>query len=132
MPPMVDDELRDRAVALRREGRSRREICAEPGVGHTRLDRWLEGVPAPPWTRRPRAKDELRGQARELRQRGRSVPGIAAELGVVKSTGCLVVDVPRSTELYRRIAGWWSAVSAAAAGPGSDPGSTVEERSRIV
>ena len=82
------EQLRERAVALRRAGRSRREIKALLGItSNATLDKALRGEPPPEWTRRPNAKDELRAKARELH-------------------GCLRIDVLDSAGLYRRIEGW--------------------------
>jgi hypothetical protein len=64
------DRLRERAIALRREGKSRTEIQAILGlVGRSTLNELLRGVPPPDWTRRPNAKDDLRDKARQLRAR---------------------------------------------------------------
>ena len=62
-------ELREHAVALRRAGKSRREIKEILGVGNSTLGPALHGEPAPLWTLRPRAKDELREGARAASQR---------------------------------------------------------------
>ena len=79
--------MRERAIALRREGKSRREIQAAPGlIGRSTLNELLQGEPPPEWTRRPNAKDELRAQARELRTDGLNYNRIAARLGVSKSS----------------------------------------------
>ncbi|MGW5764229.1 hypothetical protein ACWEWM_22310, partial [Streptomyces tendae] len=65
--------LRERAVALRREGLSRRQIRDRLHVDNNDiLNRLLEGEPPPEWTKRPRAKDDLRERARELRLQGRT------------------------------------------------------------
>jgi transcriptional regulator with XRE-family HTH domain len=90
------DRLRERAIALRREGKSRREIKAALGpMSNETLNRSLQGVPPPEWTRRPNAKDEVRARARELRGRGLDYEDIAAGLGVSKSTVSLWVrDLP--------------------------------------
>ena len=57
-------ELREQAIALRRAGKSRREIKAILGVGSNQtLNEALAGEPPPEWTRRPRAKDGLRAKA---------------------------------------------------------------------
>ena len=62
------DRLRERAIALRREGKSRTEIQAILGLaGRSTLNELLRGVPPPDWTRRPNAKDDLRDEARQLR-----------------------------------------------------------------
>jgi transposase len=81
------DRLRERAIALRREGKSRREITAMIGpIRESTLNGFLHGVPPPDWTGRPNAKDELRIMARRLRNLGRSYEEIAASLGVSKSS----------------------------------------------
>lgn len=54
--------------------------------GGAALGRWLQGVPPPAWTRRPRAKDHLREEAVRLRRSGASYRQISDELGVSKST----------------------------------------------
>lgn len=50
------------------------------------MDRWLQGVPPPAWTKRPRAKDHLRDRAVELRLQGRSYRQIKEILGVSTSS----------------------------------------------
>jgi transposase len=93
-------ELRGQAVALRRAGKSRREIKEILGVGNSTLDPALRDEPAPLWTLRARAKDELRMKARELRASGRTYDEIAAELGVSKGSVSLWVrDLPRRGRL---------------------------------
>lgn len=63
--------LRTQAVALRREGLSRRRIRDRLHVDNNDLlNRLLQGEPAPEWTKRPRAKDDVRAKARELRLQG--------------------------------------------------------------
>jgi transposase len=91
------DRLRERAVELRREGKSRREIKEILGpMSNATLNEALQGVPPPEWTRRPNAKDELRDKARELRTQGMDYEEIAATLGVAKSSVSLWVrDLPR-------------------------------------
>lgn len=89
---MDREELREAAVALRRAGRTRRQIAEELGIrGSTRLSEVLAGEPPPEWTRRARAKDDLRERARELRAQGWTYPKIVAELGVSKSSVSLWV-----------------------------------------
>lgn len=90
------DRLRERAIALRLEGKSRREIKALLGLaGGSTLNELLQGVPPPDWTRRPNAKDALRTKARELRAQGLSYNEITARLGVSKSSVSLWVrDLP--------------------------------------
>jgi transposase len=90
------DRLRERAIALRREGKSRREIQAILGLtGRSTLNQFLQGVPPPDWTRRPNAKDDLRDKARELRAEGLNYHQITARLGVSKSSVSLWVrDLP--------------------------------------
>jgi len=55
------EALREQAIALRREGKSRRQIKEILGVGsNSTLDQALASEPPPAWTRRPRAKDDVR------------------------------------------------------------------------
>jgi transposase len=90
------DLLRERAVALRHEGKSRREIKAILGpMSNSTLNDALQGVPPPEWTRRPNAKDGTRSAARELRAQGFDYDEIASKLGVAKSSVSLWVrDMP--------------------------------------
>ena len=95
------EQLRVQAIALRRAGKSRREIkeILRIGSNHT-LNEVLRGEPPPEWTRRPRAKDELRAEARELRRQGLVYNEIAAKLGVSKSSVSLWVrSIPESETL---------------------------------
>ncbi|MGI8448804.1 MAG: hypothetical protein ACR2MP_16825 [Streptosporangiaceae bacterium] len=70
-PSSSAERLREQAVALRRAGRSRREIKEFLGIGSNQtLNEALHGEPPPEWTRRPRAKDTLHARARELREQG--------------------------------------------------------------
>jgi len=94
-------ELREQAIALRRTGKSRREIKEQLAIGsNATLNEALRGEPPQPWTLRPNAKDALREAARELRQRGLDYKRIAAELGVSKSSVSLWVrDLPRPARL---------------------------------
>ena len=92
---------RARAISLRLAGYSRAQIAQVLGVktGGRALDRWLRGVPAPAWTRRPRAKDDVRERAIQLRRQGRSYGQIQAELGVSRGSLSLWLrDVPLSEE----------------------------------
>jgi transcriptional regulator with XRE-family HTH domain len=93
--------LRERAIALRRSGRSRREIKEILGIGSNQtLNEALHGEPPPEWTRRPRAKDALHARARELREQGLDYDDIVASLGVSKSSVSLWVrDMPRPPRL---------------------------------
>ena len=92
--------MREQAVALRRAGKSRREIKEILGIGNSTLDPALRGEPPPLWTSRPRAKDEQRGKARALRAGGATYDEIAAELGVSKGSVSLWVrDMPRRGKL---------------------------------
>jgi hypothetical protein len=64
-------QFQERAIALRRDGKSRREIKEITGVTSNRvLDDALRGVPPEPAVLRPRAKDALHARARELRANG--------------------------------------------------------------
>ena len=88
--------MRERAISLRREGKSNREIKAILGpMSNSTLTGFLRGVPPPDWTRRPNAKDELRTTARSLRNLGLDYDEIVARLGVSKSSVSLWVrDLP--------------------------------------
>lgn len=90
-------QLREHAVALRRAGKSVRQIKQILGpIGNRTLHDALRGEPPPEWTRRPNAKDALRAEARELRLQGLDYEEIAAQLGVSKSSVSLWVrDLPR-------------------------------------
>ncbi|WP_405820804.1 hypothetical protein OG241_33925 [Streptomyces sp. NBC_01390] len=91
------ETLRERAVALRREGLSRRQIRDQLRVHNNDiLNRLLEGEPPPDWTKRPNAKDDLRHRARELRLQGWTYDRIQVELGCSKSSISLWVrDLPK-------------------------------------
>ncbi|GAA2060161.1 hypothetical protein GCM10009801_01450 [Streptomyces albiaxialis] len=90
------EELRAQAVALRREGLSRRQIRERLNLSSNHLlSRLVEGEPPPEWTRRPRAKDDLCERARELRKEGKTYPEIERELGVSRSSvSAWVRDLP--------------------------------------
>jgi hypothetical protein len=94
-------QLREQAIALRRAGRSRREIKDLLGIGsNATMDKVLRGEPPAEWTRRPNAKDALHARARELRQAGLDYAEIAGALGVSKSSVSLWVrDMPRPPRL---------------------------------
>lgn len=91
------DRLREQAVALRRAGKSVRQIKQILGpIGNGTLSEALKGEPPPEWTSRPNAKDDLRAKARELRLQGLDYEEIAAQLGVSKGSVSLWVrDLPR-------------------------------------
>ncbi|MFH9608110.1 hypothetical protein [Streptomyces sp. NPDC017448] len=91
------ESLRARAVALRREGLSVRQIRDRLKVfNNDMLHRLLQGEPAPEWTKRPNAKDDLRAKARELRLQGMTYDRIQVELGCSKSSISLWVrDLPK-------------------------------------
>jgi len=91
------DQLRVQALALRRAGKSVRQIKQILGpLGNRALHEALRGEPPPEWTRRPNAKDDLRTKARDLRLRGLDYEEIVARLGVSKSSVSLWVrDLPR-------------------------------------
>jgi hypothetical protein len=90
-------QLREQAIALRRAGKSRREIKELLAItSNWTLNEVLRGEPPQPWTWRPNAKDELRAKARDLREQGLDYEQIVAELGVSKSSVSLWVrDLPR-------------------------------------
>ena len=76
------EDLRERAVALRRAGYSLRQIRDELKIfNNDILNQLVKGVPPPEWTKRPNAKDDLRAKARELRIQGWTYDQIEAELG---------------------------------------------------
>ncbi|ALV38791.1 hypothetical protein [Streptomyces sp. CdTB01] len=89
--------LREQALALRREGLSRRQIRDRLHVDNNDiLNRLLQGEPPPAWTKRPNAKDDLRAKARELRLQGWTYDQIQVELGCSKSSISLWVrDLPK-------------------------------------
>ncbi|MFE0518801.1 hypothetical protein [Streptomyces sp. NPDC058954] len=89
--------LRQQALALRREGLSRRQIRDRLHVDNNDiLNRLLQGEPPPDWTKRPNAKDDLRARARELRLQGWTYDRIQVELGCSKSSISLWVrDLPK-------------------------------------
>lgn len=91
------ERLRERAIALRREGLSRRQIRDRLRVDNNDLlNRLLDGEPAPEWTKRPNAKDDLRNRARELRLQGWTYDQIQVELGCSKGSISLWVrDLPK-------------------------------------
>jgi hypothetical protein len=90
-------ELREQAIALRRAGKSRREIKELLAItSNWTLNEVLRGEPPQPWTWRPNAKDELRAKARDLREQGLDYEEIVAQFGVSKSSVSLWVrDLPR-------------------------------------
>ena len=94
-------ELREQAIALRRAGRSRREIKELLGIGSNQtLNEALKGEPHLPQNVRPNAKDAERAKARELRMRGMNYNQIAAQLGVSKGSVSLWLrDLPRPEAL---------------------------------
>lgn len=91
------EDLRERAVALRQEGLSRRQIRDRLQVhNNDMLNRLLEGTAPPEWTKRPNAKDDVRARARELRLQGLTYDQIQLELGCSKSSISLWVrDLPK-------------------------------------
>lgn len=93
--------LKERAVALRRAGKSRREIKEILGpMSNETLNDALKDEPPPEWTRRPNAKDEVRRRARELREQGLDYEEIAEALGVAKSSVSVWVrDLPTPARL---------------------------------
>ncbi len=103
-PAEAEARLRERAIALRRGGMSRRQIRDELRIwNNDRLNRLLAGEPPPEWTRRPRAKDGLRARARELRLEGRTYDEIEEQLGVSRSSVSLWVrDLPKPPPRFTR------------------------------
>jgi DNA-binding CsgD family transcriptional regulator len=93
--------LREQAIALRREGKSRREIKEILRIrSNETLNEALKGEPPADRTKRPRAKDDLRAKARDLRAQGLNYKQIATELDVSKSSVSLWVrDLPTPPRL---------------------------------
>lgn len=98
---MVKNTVYEEIIALRRAGKSRRQIREILGpIGNSVLTDALQGVPPPEWTKRPNAKDDVRAKARELRLQGLDYEQIVATLGVSKSSVSLWVrDLPRPERL---------------------------------
>ncbi|MFE5220825.1 hypothetical protein ACFQ9U_24510 [Streptomyces sp. NPDC056568] len=96
------ENLRERAVALRRAGYSLRQIRDELKVfNNDILSRLVKGEPPPEWTKRPNAKDDVKAKARELRLRGWTYDRIEAELGCSRSSVSLWVrDLPKPEPRY--------------------------------
>ncbi|MFJ4818467.1 MULTISPECIES: terminase gpP N-terminus-related DNA-binding protein [Streptomyces] len=94
--------LRERAVALRRQGLSLRQIRDELKIfNNDILHQLVKGEPPPAWTKRPNAKDDLRERARELRLQGWTYDRIEAELGCSRSSVSLWVrDLPKPEPRY--------------------------------
>lgn len=91
---------RERARELRLAGLSLAQIREEMGIrGSGTLTRMLRGIPAPEWTRRPKAKDDLRARAVEMRLEGKSYREISEALGVSRASCSLWLrDVPLTDE----------------------------------
>jgi transcriptional regulator with XRE-family HTH domain len=94
--------LREQAVALRRQGYSRRQIRDELKIfNNDILSQLVKGEPPPEWTKRPNAKDDLKARARELRLQGWTYDQIEAELGCSRSSVSLWVrDLPKPEPRY--------------------------------
>jgi transcriptional regulator with XRE-family HTH domain len=94
--------LRERAVALRRQGLSLRQIRDELKIfNNDILNQLVKGEPPPAWTKRPRAKGDLREKARELRLQGWTYDQIELELGCSRSSVSLWVrDLPKPEPRY--------------------------------
>lgn len=82
----IDEQLRDRARALRADGLSRRQIAQTLGVSDYTVTRLLHGDVTGHPGLRARAKDEVRREARRLRSEGATYDEIAARLHTSKST----------------------------------------------
>jgi predicted transcriptional regulator len=104
MPGKPDEARREQARNLRREGYSLSQIAHIMGLKSTggALARWLQGVPPPHWTRRPRAKDGTREEALRLRREGRSYREIEEMLGVSRSSVSLWLRDEPLAEEHRR------------------------------
>lgn len=103
MPCTEHAAKRERARELRRTGWSRAQISRELGVRNSgALTNWLKDIPAPRWTRRPRAKDEHRARAIALRREGKSYSQIQQMLDVSRSSLSLWLrDVALTDEQQR-------------------------------
>ncbi|GGM04712.1 hypothetical protein GCM10010129_55340 [Streptomyces fumigatiscleroticus] len=96
------ENLRERAIALRRSGHSLRQIRDELKIyNNDILNQLVKGEPPPEWTKRPNAKDDARNRARELRLQGWTYDQIEVELGCSRSSVSLWVrDLPKPTPRY--------------------------------
>jgi transposase len=82
------DSRKAQAIQLRLEGHTRSQIAQAFGMksdGRT-LDKWLRGIPAPAWTKRPSAKDGVRAVAEAMRRQGHSYSEIQQVVGVSTSS----------------------------------------------
>src|SRR5439155_8472889 len=67
--------------------------------GGRTLDKWLRGIPAPEWTKRPTAKDDIRAVAEAMRRQGHSYSEIRQVVGVSTSSLSLWLrDIPLTEE----------------------------------
>lgn len=91
------EALRERAITLRRNGYSLRQIRDELKIfNNDILNQLVKGEPPPEWTKRPNSKDDLRARARDLRLQGWTYDQIQLELGCSKSSISLWVrDLPK-------------------------------------
>lgn len=104
MPCEEHAAKRERARELRRQGWSRAQISREVGVRNSgTLTYWLRDIPAPQWTRRPRAKDDLRWEAIRMRVQGCSYREIREALNVSKSSLSLWLRNVTLTDEQRRL-----------------------------
>lgn len=128
---MVSDPRPQQAVDLRLAGLSRSQIQTALGLRSSKLlTAWLQGVPPPAWTERPRAKDELRAHALALRLEGKSYNDIRAQVGVSKSTLSLWLrDVPLTDEHRKAL---MASRGAASAGRANALRARNERRSRAI
>ncbi|HUR50419.1 MAG TPA: hypothetical protein VMY88_12955 [Acidimicrobiales bacterium] len=97
------------ARELRRQGKSTAQIKEALGLssGGGALSRWLKDIPAPEWTRRPRAKDDVRELAVAMRLEGKSYRQILETLPVAVSKSSLSLwlrDVPLTDDQKRMLA----------------------------
>ena len=87
------EQLHERAITLRRAGRSRREIKEILGItSNATLNEALRGEPPQAWTRRPRAKDDLHAQARQLRERASTTTGGSKAGSAERWPGPILLD----------------------------------------
>lgn len=95
--PRARDDLRERARALRREGRTYDQIADELGVAKSSCSLWLRDLPhpgpapvppMPPVRAALDSASERRARAREMRAAGALLKEIAEEFGVATGTVC--------------------------------------------
>lgn len=95
--PNAKDDVRDTAMAMRREGRSYREIQAEVGVSKSTLSLWLRDVPL---TDEQRRVLDLRGPAATRKNAEAGRANAARRRLHVQQTACNQVTALSESELF--------------------------------